>query len=147
MAKEGLGRRRRLALLASSSCVALLMTGGGAVAAGCYTGPFPFTNNGALSCIRVGGTSFTGDLVNSGTGVISPGNPTGILVTNTSTITGQISNAGTISVGGTGIRVDRSAVVTNGIIVRIEDRRIEEIFIELTDFPVSLATSVWSRRS
>ncbi len=104
----------RLALLASSSCVALLT--GSAAAAACYTGPFPFTNNGALSCIRVGGTSFSGNLVNSGQGVISLGNPTGIIVTNTSTITGQISNAGAISVGGTGIRVDRFSVVTNGIV-------------------------------
>src|ERR1700722_11490172 len=116
MAKEGPDRRRRLALLASSSCVALLMAGGGASAAGCYTGPFPFTNNAPLSCITVSGTSFAGDVVNSSSGVISPGNPTGILVTNASTITGQISNAGTISVSGGGIRVDTNSVITNGIV-------------------------------
>ncbi len=120
MAEQGLGRGRRLALLASSSCVALLMGGGSAAAIPlCYTGPFPFTNNGALPCITVSGTSFSGNVVNSGSGVISPGNPTtgaGILVTNTSTITGQISNAGTISVGGTGIRIDTNSVITNGIV-------------------------------
>jgi len=117
MARRRSDNSRRLALLASSSCVALLMGGGSAAAIPvCYTGPFPFTNNGALSCITVSATSFTGNVVNSGTGVISPGNPTGILVTNTSTITGQISNAGTISVGGTGIRVDTNSVITNGIV-------------------------------
>src|ERR1700726_2300250 len=118
MVKQGLGRSRRIALLASSSCVALLLGGGTMPAfAGvpCYTGPFPFTNNGALPCITVSGTSFSGNVVNSGSGVISPGNPTtgaGVLVTNTSTITGQVSNAGTISVGGTGIRIDTNSVVT-----------------------------------
>ncbi|HEY1540905.1 MAG TPA: autotransporter domain-containing protein [Xanthobacteraceae bacterium] len=92
------------------------MASGGATGLTCYTGPFPFTNVGALSCITVGGTSFAGNVVNSGTGVISPGNPTGILVTNASTVTGQISNAGSISVSGTGIRVDTDSVVTNGIV-------------------------------
>jgi uncharacterized protein with beta-barrel porin domain len=120
MAKQGCGRGRRLGLLASSSCVALLVAGGGASALPpCYTGPFPFTNNGALSCITVSATSFAGNVVNSGQGVISPGGPptgTGILVTSTSTITGQISNAGTISVGGTGIKVEANSVVTNGIV-------------------------------
>ncbi len=116
MAGRGTGHGRRLALLASSSCVALLMTSGGAAALSCYTGPFPFTNVGALSCITVSSTSFSGDLVNSSSGVISGGNPTGILVTGASTITGQISNAGAISVSGTGIRVDTNSVVTNGIV-------------------------------
>src|SRR5712691_1051889 len=113
-------RGRRRSLLLSSSVTALLV-GGGAPAfaiSPCYTGPFPFTNNGALSCIVVSATSFTGNVVNSATGVISPGSPTGtgILVTNTSTITGQISNAGFINVVGTGIRVDNNSVVTNGIV-------------------------------
>ncbi|HLH90191.1 MAG TPA: autotransporter domain-containing protein [Xanthobacteraceae bacterium] len=109
-------------MLASSSCVALLVASGGASATSpCYTGPFPFTNNGALSCITVSGTSFAGNIVNSGSGAISPGGPpndTGILVTNTSTVTGQISNAGTISVSGTGIKIDTNSVVTNGVVNR-----------------------------
>jgi uncharacterized protein with beta-barrel porin domain len=116
MAVLRLGRGRRLALLASTSCATLLMASGGATALACYTGPFPFTNVGALSCITVSSTSFAGDIVNSSSGVISPGNPTGILVTNSSSIAGQISNAGSISVGGTGIRVDTSSIVTNGIV-------------------------------
>jgi uncharacterized protein with beta-barrel porin domain len=107
----------RLGLLLSTSVTALLVGGGAPAAfAACYTGPFPFTNNTTRSCITVSATSFTGNVVNSATGVISPGGPTGILVTNASTITGQISNAGTISVGGTGILVDSSSVITNGII-------------------------------
>ncbi|HLH90192.1 MAG TPA: autotransporter domain-containing protein [Xanthobacteraceae bacterium] len=102
--------------MASSSCAALLLAGGGATAA-CYTGPFPVTNNAALSCITVSGTSFSGNVVNSGSGTISPGSGTGagILVTNASTVAGQISNAGSISVSGDGIRVDANSVVTDGI--------------------------------
>jgi uncharacterized protein with beta-barrel porin domain len=106
------GRGRSAALLASSSCVALLVGAGGAAAA-CYTGPFPFTNSGALSCITVSGTSFSGNLTNAGSGVLSPG---GIHVTNASTVTGQISNAGSISVNGSGIAIDGNSVVTNGIV-------------------------------
>ncbi len=109
-------RGRRGGLLLSSSVTALLLGGGAPAAAACYTGPFPVTNSGALSCITVDGTSFSGNVVNSGTGVISPGGPTGILVTNASTITGQISNAGTISATGTGIRIDTNSVLTNGIV-------------------------------
>src|SRR5216683_4985288 len=108
-------RGRRRSLLLSSSVTALLVGGGAPAFAACYTGPFPFTNNGALSCITVSATSFTGNVVNSATGVIAPGGPTGILVTNTSTITGQVSNAGAITAGATGILVNNS-VVTNGIV-------------------------------
>ena len=106
---------RRLHLLLATSSVAALLVGDGAPPAlACNTGPFPQINTGATSCIVVNNTSFSGNLVNSGTGTISPG-PTGINVENSSTITGQISNAGTISVSGTGILIQSNAVVTGGI--------------------------------
>jgi uncharacterized protein with beta-barrel porin domain len=109
-------RGRRHGLLLSSSVAALLI-GGGAPAAACYTGPFPFTNPGALSCVTVTGTSFSGNLVNSPSGLIAPGGPTGILVTGASTITGQLSNAGAITIdAGTGIRITANSVITNGLV-------------------------------
>ena len=104
-------------LFLASTSVAALLTGSGtpsALADGCYAGPFPFTNNGTVHCIVVSNTSFSGNLVNSGTGTISPGEPTGIYVNN-STITGQISNAGTISASGPGILIQSNSVLTNGI--------------------------------
>jgi len=102
--------------LASSSLVSLVA--GGTTASACYTGPFPFTNSGAQTCITVSATSFTGNVVNSATGVIAPGGPNGILVANASTITGQISNAGLISIGCNncaGVFIDSSSVITSGI--------------------------------
>ena len=79
--------------------------------AACYTGPYPANVTGANTCISVTGTSFTGNLVNSGT--VTPG---GISVA-TSTITGEIINAasGTITAG-TGIALQTDAVVTGGIV-------------------------------
>jgi outer membrane autotransporter protein len=111
-------RRRRGRLLLSSSVAALLVGGGApAAVAACYTGPFPFTNTTARSCITVDNTSFSGNLVNSTTGVIGPAGPTGILVTNASTITGQVSNAGAITLlTGTGIRITANSVITSGIV-------------------------------
>jgi outer membrane autotransporter protein len=114
------GRRRTrpaVRLLLATSSVAALIVGAAPrpAQAACYTGPFPFTNTAAQSCINVTNTSFSGNLVNSGTGVVSPGGPDGITVDN-STITGQVSNAGTISVGGNGILVQNNSLVTNGIV-------------------------------
>ena len=109
--------RIRVRLLLASSSVAALLIGGGAPAAladGCYAAPFPYTNNGTVHCIVVNNTSFSGNLVNSGTGTISPGEPTGISVNN-STITGQIFNAGTISAGGPGILIKSNSALTSGI--------------------------------
>jgi len=106
-------------LLATTSLIALPL-GAATKAQACYSGPFSggYTNNGATPCIAVSNTSFTGNLVNSGTGTISPGAPppltgTGILVNN-GTITGQISNAGTISAN-RGIFLANSAAVSGGI--------------------------------
>jgi uncharacterized protein with beta-barrel porin domain len=114
-----MGGRRRVGLLLSTSVAALLIGGGAPAAFGqCYTGPFPFTNSGPQTCITVSGTSFSGNVVNSATGVITPGSPNGILVTNSSSIAGQISNAGTISITGpgAGIMVDTNSIITNGIV-------------------------------
>jgi uncharacterized protein with beta-barrel porin domain len=114
-----MGGRGRAGLLLSSSVAALLIGGGApAAVAQCYTGPFPFSNSGPLTCITVSGTTFSGNVVNSTTGVITPGSPNGILVTNSSAITGQVSNAGKILIvgSGTGIRVDNNSIITNGIV-------------------------------
>ncbi len=111
-------RRNRLRLLLASSSVAALFVGAGAppaLADGCYAGPFPYTNSAHVDCIVVDNTVFSGNLVNSGTGTINPGEPTGILVENNSTINGSISNAGMILANGTGILINSNSWVTNGI--------------------------------
>jgi hypothetical protein len=109
------GRSGRAALLATSSLVSLVALGTAqGQAASCYTGPFAggFTNPGALSCINVINTSFTGNLVNTGT--ISPG---GINVIN-STITGSISSSGFVSSAGViagGIKIDANSTIAANI--------------------------------
>jgi uncharacterized protein with beta-barrel porin domain len=106
-------RSGRAALLATSSLVSLVALGTApGQAASCYTGPFGFTNVGALSCINVINTSFTGNLVNTGT--ISPG---GINVVN-STITGSISSSGLVSSAGViagGIKVDATSTIAANV--------------------------------
>jgi uncharacterized protein with beta-barrel porin domain len=111
----GIGGRLCL-LVASCSAAALLVVGSPSPAqAACYTGPFPFTNSGSLACITVDNTPVTGDVGNGSAGTITPGGSDGILVTNNSTITGQVFNAGTISGASNGIFVINGSVVTNGI--------------------------------
>ena len=115
--ERALGRIRVRLLLASSSVAALLIGGGApaALADGCCAWPFPYTNNGTVHCIVVNNTSFSGNLVNSGTGTISPGEPTGVGVNN-STITGQIFNAGTGYLrAAPGILIKSNSVLTSGI--------------------------------
>jgi outer membrane autotransporter protein len=104
------GRPGKAALLATSSLVSLVALGTAQGQAACYTGPFAggSTNAVALSCINVINTSFTGNLVNTGT--ISPG---GINLTN-STITGAISDSGFVSSAGViagGINVDANSKI------------------------------------
>lgn len=66
--------------------------------AGCYTGPFPHTNSGSIPCIQASNTSFSGNIVNAASGVISPGSSSGVgILVSSATIAGNISNAGTIS--------------------------------------------------
>jgi uncharacterized protein with beta-barrel porin domain len=109
-------------LLLTSSSVAALLIGGGAstVYAACYTGPFAggYTDNGTAACIVVKNSSFSGNIVNNG--ALTPSsNPSniGIQVVN-STITGQISNVGTIAGSqNTAIGIElTSATVTGGIV-------------------------------
>src|SRR5580704_5062757 len=106
-------RSGRAALLATSSLVSLVALGTApGQAASCYTGPFGFANAGALSCINVINTSFTGNLVNTGT--ISPG---GINVIN-STITGSISSSGQVSSAGViagGIKIDATSTIAANV--------------------------------
>ncbi|MGO8738754.1 beta strand repeat-containing protein [Rhodoblastus sp.] len=72
-----------------------------AAPASCYTGPFPHTNSGSIPCIQATNTSFAGNIGN--TGVISPGAPsssppTGVaILLSNATLTGNITNSGTIS--------------------------------------------------
>jgi uncharacterized protein with beta-barrel porin domain len=111
-------------LLASTSVAALLIGGGtpSAVAGPCYTGPFPFTNPGALICIDATGQAFTGNITNAtGASITAAGaaapTRTGITVNN-STVTGAIFNAGHITASpasGNGIFVTNNATVTSGI--------------------------------
>jgi hypothetical protein len=111
--------RPGLRLLLATSSVAALIVGSAPqpAQAQCYTGPFPFTNTTARTCILVTNTSFSGNVVNSSAGTLVPGSPNGITVTN-STINGQVSNAGiiTVFVGGSGIIVQNNSLVTNGIV-------------------------------
>jgi uncharacterized protein with beta-barrel porin domain len=111
------GRHRVLqrGLLGTTALVSLAVGTAGPASAGCYTGPYPFTNNTTRSCLTVSHTSFAGNVVNAGTLQPTTFN-TGILVIS-STITGQVSNAGTITNGFTdGINVETNAVITNGIV-------------------------------
>jgi hypothetical protein len=103
----------RSALLATGSAAALLIDAGSVQAvAACYTGPFPFANNGTLSCDQVTNTSFSGYITNNG--IIAPN---GIAVTN-STITGGIDDDGTTLSGG--VAVDsRSQIIGVGSITAI----------------------------
>jgi autotransporter-associated beta strand protein len=115
-------RGRLRLLLASSSVAALLVGGGSSAVAACYSGAFPFINNGAQTCISVANTSFSGNVINSSSGIITAGaaapTETGISVSN-STITGAIVNHGTIAAtaaaSGSGIHVFNNALVTGGI--------------------------------
>ena len=84
-----------------------------------YTGPFPHNNTGSVSAIIVSGTSFSGNVGN--TGKVAPGDTTGtgIRVENDSTINGAISNAGTIAVPGDGIAVAGTAsAIDNSDVVK-----------------------------
>jgi len=90
-------------LLATSSAAALLAGSSGPVLAACgnvVTPPFTNPSGPPVSCVIVSGSSVSGGVTNSGT--ISPGGPTGILIT-VSTFNGGVANSGTISAGQNGI--------------------------------------------
>jgi hypothetical protein len=93
-------------LLASSSVVAALVAGSARAgqAASCDTAGPGYANSGAVPCIAIDKTSFSGTVTNSGS--VGPG---GITVTN-ATIDGGIVNSGTIAARGAGILVNGAAV-------------------------------------
>jgi len=70
-----------------------------------YSGPFPYTNIGQISGIEVSGSTFTGNVANSGTITTS-----GIAVSGSS-IDGRVENAGTLT-GGISIS---DSTITGGI--------------------------------
>ncbi|WP_294534478.1 hypothetical protein, partial [uncultured Rhodoblastus sp.] len=89
-------------------------------ASGCYSAPFPSSNAAAISCIKASGTSFAGSIVNAASGVISPGSSSGVgILVSSATISGNISNAGTISAP-TGISLVgatmNGAIIDSGVI-------------------------------
>ena len=115
--------RRSLLLLASSSLAALMIGSGAppALAGTCAIIPAvnqsSVSNSGSINCIDFSGITVTGNVTNTGTGVITGalggGIPsrTGITIKNSS-IGGTISNAGTITAGvlGLGILLQRNTI-------------------------------------
>jgi hypothetical protein len=96
----------RETLLASCSVAALLIGGGTSVAfAACINGGGGYNNTGAISCIQVTDTTFTGKITNKGT--ISPG---GITFTG-SAMTGSIQDSGPLIAGG--ISLDSASKITS----------------------------------
>jgi outer membrane autotransporter protein len=111
-------RRPRIALLLATSSAAALIVGGCASArAACVavsSGP-GFTNPAgpAVSCISVNGATVTGSVTNAGT--ITPGSPTGISITGNSTITGAVVSSGAVSIAGSNGIAVKGALVLGGI--------------------------------
>jgi outer membrane autotransporter protein len=108
-------------LLATTSVAALLAAAQTPASAQCaitVTGPSgPVSNSNPINCITIDNAVVSGNVTNTGAGTITTTvTPTGINVTNSSTINGQISNAGTITATGAGIWVQSNSVVTNGIV-------------------------------
>jgi hypothetical protein len=110
-------RSGALCLLLASSSVAAMLVGGGtrpAFAACANTvGPgavasFNNPSGQTIACVTFNNATVSGNVVNAGT--ITPGGPSGILLTNQSTINGSVSNSGTISVSGNGIANDASGI-------------------------------------
>ena len=100
------GRGSRGTLLASCSVAALLIGGGTSVAfAACVNGGGGYDNTGAISCIQVTNTTFTGNITNAGT--ISPG---GITFTG-SAMTGYVLDSGPLIAGG--ISLDSASKISS----------------------------------
>jgi hypothetical protein len=97
-------------LLATGSAAALIAGSSGPALAACsniVTPPFTNPSGPPVSCVIVSGSSVSGGVTNSGT--ISPGGPTGILIT-VSTFNGGVANSGTISASQNGILLADVAV-------------------------------------
>ena len=100
------GRGSRGTLLASCSVAALLIGGGTSLAfAACVNGGGGYDNTGAINCIQVTNTTFTGNITNAGT--ISPG---GITFTG-SAMTGYVLDSGPLIAGG--ISLDSASKISS----------------------------------
>jgi outer membrane autotransporter protein len=112
-------RPARVALLLATSSVAALVVGGSAPArAACgnvisgSSGPYTNPTGTTIPCVTFSNATVTGNVSNAGT--ITPGSPTGILMSN-STVNGAVTNSGSIVVDGDGILVSNGAQVSGGI--------------------------------
>ena len=113
-------------LLASTSVAALLIGGGAPPAfANCQLGPpgnqASVSNSGTINCINIEGITVTGDVTNTGTGIINATGPfnlsrNGIIIQYAS-VGGAVVNAGQITASGygNGIFVTNQATVSGGI--------------------------------
>ena len=112
--------QRSLVLLASSS-LAALMIGAGAPPAFAGTCAITVTSgtvasesiSSNINCINIQNATVTGNVINTGTGVIAA-TQTGIIIKNSS-IGGTISNSGTITAGTAGIDVNDVSTFAGGI--------------------------------
>ena len=121
-----IGRGRLGGLLASTSVAALLIGGGAPAAfANCQLGPAgnqaSVSNSGTINCINIEGITVTGDVTNTGTGIINATGPfslsrNGIIIQYAS-VGGAVVNAGQITASGygNGIFVTSNATVSGGI--------------------------------
>ena len=113
-------------LLGSSSVAALLIGGGAPVAfAQCAVSPgtnqSSVSNSAAINCININGITVTGNVTNTGSGIITATGftaptRTGITI-NDASVGGAVINAGSItaSASGNGIFVTNNATVSGGI--------------------------------
>ena len=112
-------------MLASSSITALLVGGGAPAAfAACANNNIgvsvaAVTNSAAINCINIVSSTVTGNVTNTGTGVITanganPPTHTGITISQGS-IGGTVSNAGVIHADATGININFGANISGGI--------------------------------
>jgi uncharacterized protein with beta-barrel porin domain len=121
------GKRGGLRLLLGSSSVATLLIGGGAPAAFAQCAVSPGTNHSsvsnsaAINCININGITVTGNVTNTGSGIITATGftaptRTGITI-NDASVGGAVVNAGSITASafGNGIFVTNNATVSGGI--------------------------------
>ncbi|HKX11413.1 MAG TPA: hypothetical protein VJN67_24645 [Stellaceae bacterium] len=111
-------RSQRRAILSATSALAIIVgLGGNAWACSPTSGTFAFfTNTGSVDCFNFNNATVTGNLSNTSTGTIGPpSSPApGSLVVNSSTIGGSLSNSGQINASG---GTPNGIVVTGGSVV------------------------------
>ncbi|WP_157863400.1 hypothetical protein, partial [Bradyrhizobium tropiciagri] len=91
-------------LLASCSLAALLVGGGAPAAHACYTGPFPYTNSGSIDCIVVNNATVSGGISNSGTIAGFDGIAVG----------GDARNAGSVTISAFSGGINNSGTISAG---------------------------------